>query len=888
MGFLVFLLVAVVSSTPCSDLPLHHEFTECNDNIRKVVFYRDQACEGDPTPPPVSVPCNFTCPSGYYLELNYPTLQLQCSQCPSNSFSIGGGKRWDKGSWIDFESDIISDCWTSEALMWNKGKNCTTWTTDGSILESGTTSLKAWLNDRLLINTHLVMNGTVTIKYQKDTRMRSWYHNGEFIVVINGVTVLSDIDLAHKKWNTKTFNVRKGPLEIEIAYVKYSSPDYDDLKSVIEFLEIRGTDYAARKCSPCLHSYSEPGSDSCELCSAGTYLDNNECLNCPPGHYSPKGSSGIESCVQRHPCTTDDYSEKYSKCTNSTRNLYYAWNVPTICDTVTGVSLPESITDLPCEVCSPGQYHALQPDDTSECKPCPDGTALIEAGFASECAACQAGYFAPKILNYTGWSSIPQEFVNDCKPFNGDDCSKSHGWIPSSSFLSTGTNADLQADIELTTHVNIIETDGDVQFEYSVEQNVASESKLWFFIDGILYGAFGETEEKTLAGPYALQRGNRILRWQFHRDSPSTGSDLAKLYSIQVKGSSRGGGIECIQCKAGYISYDRSESCEPCMPGMTSNSNNTQCIPCTDDYYNDRPGQTCSPCPSGTYANSQKKACIGQPLLYLAAGSHFIGNITGAQLGKEGYSEGICAKPNMEMFCHDTFYGPLPGNNNYFYVSVLNPSNFSLPSYGSFDDNHFGYAFAVLDKKLMYWSNYQPSDTCAENSDKIIVNLGSKIEDISATDEGFNIKYMNGSRCSNTQYTSEVQFMCDKDSGEGWPVYQGMVGCFFVFRWKSRYACKLCEATDYTEIRGKCDDGKRLVQLVESNSCVSLDSNLHWTESCSVTKEFMETWPFIIGCVLTGVLVIVAIVALCACRKFKRKYELLSEDPSGNKPNEEF
>lgn len=880
MGFLVFLFLATASSISCSDLTLHHEFTECDEGQRKVVYYWELECEGNSTPPPVSVYCNYTCPAGTHLDFNQTSAELQCSQCPSNFYSIGGGKLWSSGNWLDFQSEIRTECWTSESNMWEKRKNCTSWSSsDGVKLESGKTLLEAWVNDRFFINAHLVTNGTLALKYHKDTRMRSSYHNGELNLAINGEIVFTDTELAHNKWVTKTFDLEKGALEVEISYVKYSSEEFEDLKAAIEYIEIRGTDYAALKCLPCIDSYSEPGSDSCELCLADTYLEDNECLPCDQGYYSPKGSIGVESCVRRLPCEVDDYSEKHSKCINSTRSLYYDWNTPMICDSETGVGLPESVTGLPCETCSPGQYHAVEQDGTSECKPCPDGTALNTTEFSAACVSCQAGFYAPKVQNYSSWSVLPQEFDTDCKPFVGDECNKSDGWIANSAFLTTGANADNQADIELTANIQVMEPEAQLKFEYSFEQISSSESQLWFFVDGILVGAYGETEGRTLVGPYPLHRGTRALRWVFHRDESEFSNNVAKLYSVHIKGSSHGGAAECVKCADGYFSEVASVSCTACRAGMTSDVNNTMCIPCKDDFFSGKPGHSCEPCPNGTYANSLKQACIGQQVLSLPSGTHFVGNMTGAQKGKEGYSEGLCTKPSMEMFCHNTFYGPLPGNNNYFFVSVMNPSNFSLPSYAPFDDNHHGYAFAVLDRKLMYWSNYQPSQACAENSGKIVVNLGTRIEAVKTIEDGFSVKYGEGSKCSNSHYSSEVEFICDKDAGEGWPVYQGMVGCFFVFRWKTRYACKLCEMADYTEIRGKCDGGERLVQLVESSDCISLDTDLHWEESCSVAKEFMETWPFIIGCVMTGVLVVVAIIALCACRRFKHRYELLSEEP---------
>lgn len=73
----------------------------------------------------------------------------------------------------------------------------------------------------------------------------------------------------------------------------------------------------------------------------------------------------------------------------------------------------------------------------------------------------------------------------------------------------------------------------------------------------------------------------------------------------------------------------------------------------------------------------------------------------------------------------------------YYYVSVLNPSLFDLPGYSLPHRSNFGYGFAVILNKFDH--------NCKEAS----INLGTHIQDISETLDGFLVTYENGSQCDN-------------------------------------------------------------------------------------------------------------------------------------------
>jgi hypothetical protein len=167
--------------------------------------------------------------------------------------------------------------------------------------------------------------------------------------------------------------------------------------------------------------------------------------------------------------------------------------------------------------------------------------------------------------------------------------------------------------------------------------------------------------------------------------------------------------------------------------------------------------------------------------------------------------------------------------------------------------------------------------------EKMIVNLGSRVEFIDKTKDGFTVRYSDGAACSldsDDTFKTDIAFVCDKNEGDGWPMFIHREKCKYVFRWRTAFACKICAEEDMVKIEGNCLDGERTISLVEGPQCIVLNgtSYTEHTEECSVTSELMKSWPIIIGLIALVFLLILAVIFFyCFCR-IKNKYNQLLED----------
>lgn len=74
---------------------------------------------------------------------------------------------------------------------------------------------------------------------------------------------------------------------------------------------------------------------------------------------------------------------------------------------------------VPCRGCGRGQYQ----DDSGKCVYCQDGSYQMIDHFgtskrAERCEKCEAGYYAPKALEFSHFDSMPEFFVTDCQETN--------------------------------------------------------------------------------------------------------------------------------------------------------------------------------------------------------------------------------------------------------------------------------------------------------------------------------------------------------------------------------------------------------------------------------------------------------------------------------------
>ena len=893
---LLYLLLPLALGLNCTEDLLSYSFTECVNSVRSAIFYYKQDCENKALPSPLTnLSCDYDCQPGYFLDVDLAAKKPTCKPCPAGTYSRGGAQRFagSEKDWLNLDYHFTTSCWILSNMFWVEDSKCTKWhSEDGSYISSGTTSEMTWFESELVYYAHNVKPGNLTVRYRKDSIMHNNFHNGGLYIYLDSQVAYSDSELGRDDWKTVSLALDVGQHEIIVAYEKYNTQDSLNMTAEIDTFEVTGVSHSAFTCTKCSKGSSTAGSSECQVCPSNTYFDTESqtCKNCREDKYSLKGSVGPESCLNRKPCTASDYFQSYTPCDQGKRSKVFLWKSPMICNSNTGVSLPVAEPNIPCDKCSPGHYHIpISSNSTmTECAPCPSGTYATESDTVLySCTDCPIGTYAPRVLNYSRWDPLPEEFENVCVPMNGMECSLSEGWEISNSELTSGRHIDSDSSLVLTRKVVISEDNAYVQFVYSISNIQASDTRLLFSIDGVVYGSYRDSVQQVTTDKYPLAKGDRVIRWIYRHFTQGVTSptDLAKIHSIVITGSDEGGAPSCITCPDGYVSSAKSGKCSPCPEGSSSNLDRSQCVVCKDNEYSDREGSLCMPCPAQTYSSKDHTYCLISDNLLLHSGRINVQELSGITPGEGGYGKGICELERLEFYCHETFYGPVMGNNNYFYISVGNPGALVFPTYSRLDKHNKGYVYGVINKQDLQVRESEleiPDDTCQDEFNRMVVNLGSRISYVNATDLGFKIKYTDGALCKltgDTAYSTEVDFICDKFEGEGWPVYQGQVDCSFKFQWRTKYACRVCDPFNMIEIKGICYGGEREVHLSETSMCRVVDTNATytWSEECNGTVEVIETWPMIVGLSILVVMMIVSLVLFGFFCKVRNQYQRLIE-----------
>lgn len=135
--------------------------------------------------------------------------------------------------------------------------------------------------------------------------------------------MFADDEIDAITWKTKTFNLSKGTHLINITFSAILDDDDIDLRALLLYIKIIGTQYASHECSSCPYGSSIKASSECEACKQNTYLENKICKNCTDEKYSMVGSVGKQSCVKRQRCEEDDYKVVFTDCENHKRTKFY-------------------------------------------------------------------------------------------------------------------------------------------------------------------------------------------------------------------------------------------------------------------------------------------------------------------------------------------------------------------------------------------------------------------------------------------------------------------------------------------------------------------------------------------------------------------------------------
>jgi len=847
----IFLFLGQVSGA-CEG---HYEFSACIDNLRQAIFVPTGNC----TEPLLSFPCNKTCPESTFLEVNNQS--LVCSECEPGKYNTGGGVLYGQGGvpWESLLENFPNYCWTLQGLDWKKNYNCTAWTVKGDKIETGVSGLNLLYQTELKLYLNLVTHGGISFRYKEASE--NWYFtkNGEWEVLVDGRVASFDATESYS-WHEKKIQLQKGSHEVVFIYQAFlDQNNIQDLKAQISYIKVQGTDFAALKCYDCPQVGNFPGSDKCFICPANYYFENKECKACPANKYSLPGSTSLDSCKEKAPCKVSDYSFNYTGCFNDKRTKHYFWKEPHICDETSGVSLPES-EEVDCEPCRLGYTKEINQDSgKTQCLECPSGQA------GENCEVCESGTYARKSYLV---ESMPGE--TGCSTEDGNLCEYSQGWTIEDRVLYSGSSLSPNSEVWLNMQINAT---FDASLDFKVEKLNDSEGVLKFYIDGNI----AEKITRNYSNAFSLEKGEHKLKWVYIPQAKS--NEEFRIHSIQLNGTNQGGAPQCLVCPVGYISFRESASCLACPPGQTSNSSHTECLECNSKSISSKAGEDCKPCPTGTTPNSNHTLCIGLSYLSTSDSTFYVQNLTGLGSEEEKYSLGICSSKHLGVYCYQTFYGPLTAQESYVYLSVLNPTTLILPEYEYLYQPSQGYAFALLDLKDLNLSKQSTTSGCTSKN-LAIVNLGQKLEKTTFYDSGFMLHYREGDVChEGSAFGLDLDLICDKASGPGWPVFQSVSNCTYEFTWRTKFGCKLCKTKEMIKIESSCVEGKKWVELLEGQNCiVSMEDTLStWEEDCSVTDEVLYTVPVLAGLISMVVLCGVSSLLIYMFCKVRSQYQALIE-----------
>lgn len=295
---------------------------------------------------------------------------------------------------------------------------------------------------------------------------------------------------------------------------------------------------------------------------------------------------------------------------------------------------------------------------------------------------------------------------------------------------------------------------GFIKFEYEILN--AKTGRFILYIDGHESRVY--TEKGRHDSLINLSKGEHVARWIYK----SGGLDFeeVRIHYLIIEGSLEGGAGKCVKCDLDQVSDVRSVVCYRCQPGYAPNENNQKCEKCKGNYYS-YDGKICKQCHKNTRSNEERTACVG--LGYLDFPNSYYTELLVDNSGEH----------ELAIYSHQSFYGPIlvPSSNQMFYISVLNASEFSYPGYDYYKNKSLGYAFSLID-------NRNPNKFCSE---QVILNIGSQIDTLEDHKNGFLIRYSAGDECEDRNFTTEINFLCNKRVNRGWPQLKEIVDCGYKF-----------------------------------------------------------------------------------------------------------
>ncbi|KAG7394847.1 hypothetical protein PHYBOEH_004613 [Phytophthora boehmeriae] len=917
-------VVAVASAAAAPKF--HYGFGDCVENERSLYYFLkgEATCQANATgqvlakPPVHGLRCDVQCDRGYYLGANFsgPVPVSGCERCPQGKYSLGGGKLFSQrtDSWTSpLPMELQTDCLTQNMYTGQWQHNCHPWepSADGSYISSGSNSgvMENYQGTRLYstlrISATFVRDGTVTYKFRVDAE--SPYDGLIFQVDDDqGAPLISQSD----GWKEVVVEVSAGTHTLAWNYMKDYAGDAGEDKAYIKVIEIVGTAFADLHCHSCGGDMTMTGGSLCAFCGPNEYAaakSDSEldftCYACPVNSYAPKGSIGIDSCVEQRACTMDDVEETYTACKKDARNVKYSWSQPQTCDATLedSIKLPAPQNGVPCAKCARG--YQLMDDDS--CEPCAVGQVMTATG---TCSQCPAGQVVVKALEYgagtpDAWNTWPQVFDEELSENAGWKLTKSGILFaqhtatsekdtlgvtrPSRSALSFSVPYVHSGYVNLTyqlSGVPTFENDGSRAW-VELEIRDASESdtkkpKTEDFssspssaaTDGTNSGSSGAGLDSNVV--HLLHGGENGTFSELVQINVTTASIKqfalvvratsavakraieAKLMYVGFMGTEDGAGVSCDSCPAGY---------EPVNP---------------DD---DTEMYGCRICPAAPQAVTLNASASSDTVMLSSSSSSSTAKVSSALEGLQvTYNLSLLERlvwGNESWILDDTVYG------NATSLQSLKP----VESSEAFEADHQNYWFAGLFRPLgSGWKQQVPGqivdqevDTTSEVSYVVFASMtnprdaghyyqqnsgvygtvmcsapsqwsiksGGSHMDILPLESGAGVRveFTSGSPCVNGKTMSTTfNFECDLNSGttsKPASASQDDDKCNWDIVWKTAYACPICDDDYFNELRSVCSGGEQTVSYARKMACYggTQSENTQSISTCTESAVVLDT-----------------------------------------------
>ncbi|GFY63450.1 UPF0577 protein KIAA1324-like [Trichonephila inaurata madagascariensis] len=910
----------------CLPKDYHYEFTECDQNGGRwrVSVPKPLTCVGGAPNPPTRVnDCRISCEAGTYFNRS----TLECLSCPPGTYSLGGGVKFDSWDHLPTGFHVSVEPFESNFRLLHNfatdyGINCSEygWKPKKSFISSHGGPCAATLS----YSVELVKPGVLSYTYQytDPSILFNFEAQNDQCQSIEDVEKYKWPRITEEaKWRTSTVQLKAG---LNVLYWKTAGMGFSDKMKKskplrIKKIEISGVAYTS-ECTPCAPGYySSSGSKLCTPCPENTYSEagSSDCTPCDAlTQYSPKGSA---KCLERPPCTKQDYYEIHAPCDEmKLTQIIYKWVEPKICrdDVPLSVSLPTSSDRIPCPPCNPGMEYSNQSmcafcekdhysDGSEPCRKCPPSTAP------------NYGLF------FKWWPEIPPGMFSRCMTLEEGGCMSNIVWQPTGDHIRTTSGQSLDAYLILSLDVPGFRTKeriingqsaeiGTISFTFEL---VCSQMCVFAFMMSSnrkpvteIQSWTGRTLKQHFSYDITVDDGY-TFNWVFQKlgigenaTSDSIQNDMAKIYDITVLNTISGGASECEPCPQGTEAQGLLYRCIPCPPGhYLKDSENLECLPCPYNTYLwkavPQGSESCRSCGPGLRSEDGQR-CYSDCRVYLVDGTFFDLSTLPAYMEVKGSP--LFTASGTQYF--HVFNISLCGQNGKpTSVCRNNVTYHSLDPQTEEMVNSFVCRATIVPsqngdgRESLVTQSVSIGDTLVGITTKHKLNDIEVVDEFVQSSEGQSDIHFFYTSPEKTQACSEgrsttITLRCDSNM-EG----SGLIspptscsdgtcdGCNFHFLWRTRLACRVCTESDYQIVRGECVQGKQTLHYISPQGCIlpdgSSEAAFRRTVPCTVIPKQLQ---LLIGAgVGIGVLLLVMVVYFWKKnRKLEFKYMKLVQSSS--------